>query len=152
MADSKGIAGFLEKETGGVPNWVWGLVIVIGIGAAYIVPKFFGGSGTGGTSTTDGSTATGDQTLAGYTPAGAYAGYGGSTPTPTTTTTISPVATGTPQLLYGTGILGPNVKISQKNGAYYYQQPGSSALLPLSNLLPSGATIQGGAQGRYWFT
>lgn len=36
MAD---IGKFLEKETAGIPNWGWAIVIVVGIGAAIFVPK-----------------------------------------------------------------------------------------------------------------
>lgn len=47
-----GIQGFLGKDTAGLPNWGWMLVIVGGIAAAYFVPKFLGGQSSS-TSSTD---------------------------------------------------------------------------------------------------
>lgn len=58
--DGKGIGGFLKGQTGPLPNWAWGLVIIGGIGLAYFLPKLFGGGrGTTGQTSTD--TGTSDQ-------------------------------------------------------------------------------------------
>jgi hypothetical protein len=37
------IGGFLGQQTAGLPNWAWLLIIVAGVGLAYVVPKFAGG-------------------------------------------------------------------------------------------------------------
>lgn len=37
-----GIKGLLGKDTAGLPNWVWLVVIISGIGVAYILPKLLG--------------------------------------------------------------------------------------------------------------
>lgn len=90
-----GIKGFLSKDTAGLPNWAWLLVIAAGIGAAYIVPKFLAGKGTNATD--QGSTNTGtDQSgtngiglaidpttglpyaVEGLSPSGGLAGSGGA--------------------------------------------------------------------------
>lgn len=44
-----GIKGFLGKDTAGLPNWAWLLVVAGGIAAAYFVPKFLGGQSTNAT-------------------------------------------------------------------------------------------------------
>jgi hypothetical protein len=43
---------FLMKETAGLPNWAWGLVVVAGLGIGYFVMRS-SGSGTATTTTTD---------------------------------------------------------------------------------------------------
>lgn len=48
-----GIQGFLGKDTAGLPNWAWLLVVAGGIAAAYFVPKFLGGQSSSSTSSTD---------------------------------------------------------------------------------------------------
>jgi hypothetical protein len=48
-AHGKGIGGFLNAQTAGLPNWGWILVIVAGIAAAVYLPKMFG-KGQSGTS------------------------------------------------------------------------------------------------------
>jgi hypothetical protein len=48
---AKGIQGFLSNSFAGLPGWVWVVVVVVGIGAAYVLPKLFGGAT--GASTTD---------------------------------------------------------------------------------------------------
>ena len=78
MAESPvaGIKGFLSKEMAGLPVWVWGLVIVAGIGAAYFIPKLFGGQ-----QASDTSGAPGGGAFAGQVPAGCVASdSGGSCP------------------------------------------------------------------------
>lgn len=72
---------FLQKETGGLPNWVWLLVIIGGVGAVYIAPKLFGSKSTP-VSTATADTGGGVSGLGGYIPGGPYAG--GSTPTSST--------------------------------------------------------------------
>jgi hypothetical protein len=42
----KGMGGFLNAQTAGLPNWAWILVVVAGIAAAIYLPKMFGKSGT----------------------------------------------------------------------------------------------------------
>lgn len=46
MADEN-IGKILEKQTAGMPNWVWLAVIVVGVGSAIIIPRFFGGGKEG---------------------------------------------------------------------------------------------------------
>lgn len=48
----KGITGFLSKDTAGLPNWAWLLVVGAGVAAVYIVPKFLPGSSSGTSSST----------------------------------------------------------------------------------------------------
>lgn len=82
---------FLSKDTAGLPNWAWLLIIGAGIAAAYIVPKIFGSiTGSGSTTSTDSGTPASNLGLAvdpstglpyaveGLVPSGAYAGQGGS--------------------------------------------------------------------------
>lgn len=47
-----GIQGFLGKDTAGLPNWAWLLVVAGGIAAAYFVPKFLGGQSPSATDQT----------------------------------------------------------------------------------------------------
>lgn len=72
---------FLQKETAGLPNWVWLVVVIGGIGAVYIAPKLFGNKSTSA-STAGADTGGGVSGLGGYIPGGPYAG--GSTPTSST--------------------------------------------------------------------
>jgi LysM repeat protein len=55
------ISGFLGKDTAGLPNWAWLVVVGAGLAAAYIVPKFFGSSAStpSSTSTTASTDTTG---------------------------------------------------------------------------------------------
>lgn len=41
MAEEK-LTGFLSKDTAGLPNWAWLLIVGAGLAVAYIGPKFFG--------------------------------------------------------------------------------------------------------------
>jgi len=63
---------FLTKDTAGMPNWVWGIVIIAGIGVAILVPRLFKNAGAG----TAASSVTSDPTLSGGNP------YAGSSSTP----------------------------------------------------------------------
>lgn len=54
----KGIQGFLERETAGLPNWVWLLIVGAGIGVAYILPRFVSTS-NGAPTSNAGATQTG---------------------------------------------------------------------------------------------
>lgn len=47
-----GIQGFLGKDTAGLPNWGWLLIIVGGAAAAYFIPKFLGGQSPNATDQT----------------------------------------------------------------------------------------------------
>jgi hypothetical protein len=58
----------------------------------------------------------------------------------------APVSVGQPTL----GLLGPKVAIGKKNGVYTYKTPGGQSGF-LSAVIPHGATVRGGAQGRYWY-
>ena len=88
MADSK-ITGFLSKDTAGLPNWAWLLVVGAGIAAVYVIPKFTGNkaSSTNASSSTDTSglglavdPTTGlPYAVEGLVPSGAGAGGGGIT-------------------------------------------------------------------------
>lgn len=78
---SKGITGFLGKDTAGLPNWAWLLVVGAGLAAAYVLPKLFGNSSSSSTSGTSSTDSTGNDSLAvdpttglPYNPAGAFAG------------------------------------------------------------------------------
>jgi|SRR5579859_351293 len=54
---------FLEKDTAGIPNWGWVVIIGAGLLAVYIVPKLFGSGSTPTPTDTSGTTGTtGDQT------------------------------------------------------------------------------------------
>lgn len=51
-----GIKGFLTAETAGMPNWVWGVVVLVGVGLVFIVPRLRGSSGnTSQTSSSNGT-------------------------------------------------------------------------------------------------
>lgn len=53
----KGAGSFLSKDTAGLPNWAWIVVIGAGIAAVYVVPKFLGQSSSpSSTSGTSGDT------------------------------------------------------------------------------------------------
>jgi LysM repeat protein len=88
------IGDILTKDTAGIPNWAWIAIIVAGIAAAYVVPKFLGNTSSTTSSTdTSGSSGLGlaiDPTtglpyaVEGLVPSGAYAG-GGTTVTPVST-------------------------------------------------------------------
>lgn len=95
-----GIKGFLQKDTAGMPNWVWLIVVAGGIAAAYFIPKFMGKNSSTDTSSTDTSgqglglaidPTTGlPYAVEGLVPSGAGAGGGGgssSEPPPPPTTT-----------------------------------------------------------------
>lgn len=79
------IGEFMGKETAGLPNWAWVLVIVAGVAATIFLPKLipgFGGSGsssstTSGT-TTDPNAGSASDTMGNYQPAGPFAGYTGN--------------------------------------------------------------------------
>jgi hypothetical protein len=58
---TKGIGGILKAQTGPLPNWAWIVVIVGGLAAAYIIPKFLGAKGS--TSQTSTDTGTGNSGL-----------------------------------------------------------------------------------------
>lgn len=61
MAESSGVGGFFKAQTGPLPNWAWAVVIVGGIGAAYFLPKLFGGGNKGTSGQTSTDTGTSDQ-------------------------------------------------------------------------------------------
>jgi hypothetical protein len=58
----------------------------------------------------------------------------------------SPVSVGQPTM----GLLGAKAQISKKNGVYVYKTPGGQSGF-LSAVLPHGATVRAGSQGRYWY-
>jgi hypothetical protein len=102
------ISGFLQKDTAGLPNWGWILVIGGGIAAAYLLPRFFGSQSNTGQTATDTGTGSSGLGLAidpstglpyaveGLVPSGAQAGnpiditITSTSPTGTTTTTTQP--------------------------------------------------------------
>lgn len=51
MASENALGNALGKDYAGLPGWVWIGVVVAGVGVAYIVPKFFGGSASSGAGT-----------------------------------------------------------------------------------------------------
>lgn len=101
MADFK---GFLGKDTAGLPNWAWLLVVGAGLAAAYIVPKILAGKSSNSSSTPTTGTGTGTSGLGlaidptnglpyaveGLVPSGAYAGTPNPPPVPTPTPTPTP--------------------------------------------------------------
>jgi hypothetical protein len=58
MAEGHSLHNLLSKETAGLPNWAWLLVVAAGLAAAYLIPKFIGGQGSA--SGGDQGTASGD--------------------------------------------------------------------------------------------
>lgn len=84
-APQTGGKGFLNQEVAGLPNWAWIAVIAAGIGAVYIVPKFFGNkassstssSGTSGLGLAIDPTTGQPYAVEGLVPAGGLAGAGG---------------------------------------------------------------------------
>ena len=102
-----GAMGFLNKDTAGLPNWAWILVVAAGIGAAYFIPKWLGTSQPDQTSTGTGTGSSGiglaiDPTtglpyaVEGLVPSGANAGSPtqGAQPTPTPTPSPAPTPSG----------------------------------------------------------
>jgi hypothetical protein len=100
----KGIGGFLNQSTAGLPNWAWLAVVGAGIAAALFLPKILGGksqganaptSGTGTTPDTSGLGLAVDPTtglpyaVEGLQSSGGLAGTQ-TTPAPPTTTTPAP--------------------------------------------------------------
>src|SRR5450755_787006 len=97
--------GFLSKDTAGLPNWGWILVIGAGIAAAYFIPKFINkGSSTSSSTPTTGTDTTGsgiglaiDPTtglpyaVEGLVPSGANAGMGSVSPNPPPPLPTSPI-------------------------------------------------------------
>jgi len=159
-----GISGFLNKDTAGLPNWAWGLVVVGGIAAAYIVPKFLGGaSSTTSTDQTSTNTGTGASGLGlaidpttglpyaveGLVPSGAGAGAGGRGSTITTAPgqlppLPTPTPTPTPEPTQHAG--NPLIPSGQYNGPSY------SNLKPNTYYTYQGTKykLQTGSQGRLW--
>lgn len=95
--------GFMAKDTAGLPNWAWVLVVGAGIAAAYFVPKFLnkGSTSTSQTADTAGTSGLGIATdpttglpyaVEGLVPSGAYAGNSqGSQPPPPVPPVPNPV-------------------------------------------------------------
>lgn len=52
MPETGGIGKFLQGTTANLPNWAWGLIIVGGIAATIVLPKFIGGKGSSNPSNT----------------------------------------------------------------------------------------------------
>lgn len=91
-----GIKSFLQKDTAGLPNWVWGLIVAAGIAAAYFVPKLINPSGSSSSSASGSTDTSGQQGLGlaidpttglpyaveGLVPSGAGAGSNGGNSTP----------------------------------------------------------------------
>lgn len=49
-----------------------------------------------------------------------------------------------------TGLLGPKASISKKNGVYVYKSANGQTGF-LSSVLPNGAAVRGGSNGRWWY-
>jgi hypothetical protein len=146
MPISSDIKGILSKDTAGLPNWAWILVVGAGIAAAYFIPKFLN-NGSGSTTPTTGTDTTGsgiglaiDPTtglpyaVEGLVPSGANAGMGGVSPTPAPPLPTSPISIPAgSQIWQGTQsnqfFFGPNGP-----------QVGESGQTLLSSLFPSGTT------------
>jgi hypothetical protein len=165
MPEGKGVGHFLQGETAGLPNWAWGLVVVGGIAAAYIVPKFLNPKQPDQASTGTGTDASGlglaiDPTtglpyaVEGLVPSGAGAG-GGTTittapgqlpplPTPTPTPTPTPVPIGKP-IPHSTNT-NPIIPSGQ------YKGPSFSNLRPGTRYTYQGVNylLKAGAEGRLW--
>ena len=170
-----GIGKFLEKDTAGIPNWGWLGIIVLGIGAAYVLPKFLGQSGNSSASTDQGANTAGlglaidpatglPYAVEGMVPSG---GLQGGTNVDLTSTnnllqqllaaqqgqngssggTSASVTTTTSQGPTETyGLLGTNIQVNFQNRTYKNAQ-GQWVPLPLSQ---SAQLIQG-SQGRVWY-
>lgn len=46
MMPEGGIGGAITHDVAGLPTWVWGVVVVVGLGAAYILPRLGQGTST----------------------------------------------------------------------------------------------------------
>jgi LysM repeat protein len=102
-----GIRGFLERDTAGIPNWAWLIILPAGILAAIFIPRLFGSSSSSAASGTDTSGDLIDPST-GLPYGNAYAAYidpttgipyslEATTPTttPASTTTTTPTSSGT---------------------------------------------------------
>jgi hypothetical protein len=107
-----GITGFLGKQTAGLPNWAWLLVVGAGIAAAIIIPKLINQGGSSASNPTD-TSGTGlglaiDPTtglpyaVQGLVPSGAMAGTDGNTSSIPDTTGMT--STSTPQPVADTSV------------------------------------------------
>lgn len=142
-----GIKGFMTTDTAGMPNWVWLIVIVGGVAAAYFIPKLIGSktsSSTTGANTSGLGLAIDPTTglpyaVEGLVPSGGVSGSGGSgtiTPNP------PPPVPGPPPLpdpnpnppppsqthLPGTTFLGPT-------GVNHYVSTGTQTLSQIAQML-----------------
>lgn len=145
---AKNIGGFLKAQTGPLPNWAWIVVIVGGVAAAYIVPKFLAKNSTGAAdaTTTDAGTPNSGLGLAidpttglpyaveGLVPSGATVGTQSSYLPPTPTTPASDNLANNP--FYP--ILPPNTSNIPSATGSYYQYGGQ------------WYTIVSGPEGRIW--
>jgi hypothetical protein len=50
----------------------------------------------------------------------------------------------------GTGLLGAGTTVFDQNGSVFAMQPGGGAV-NVNTILPAGASVFGGGQGRYWY-
>lgn len=150
---SKGMSGFLTTNTAGMPNWVWGLVIVGGIGLALAVKYYFGKSGnatTTGTTPDSGLGLAVDPTtglpyaVEGLVPAG---GTVGNQPPPVPTPTPTP----TP-FTWPTSLQGMKIWEGTNTHEFFYgpkgPQPGRADQTPLSTLFPAGTKFSDPGGGK----
>lgn len=151
MAEESGIGGFLGKSTAGLPNWAWGAVIVVGIGAAYFLPKFLGQKNpTDATSTgTDQTSGLGlavDPTtglpyaVEGLVPSGGLAGGTGVQGPPGPTGTIGPVGPGGPPgTIGGTSTKpAPGSTFKGPTGVLHYVTTGNETLRDIATKFGAG--------------
>jgi hypothetical protein len=147
MPEESGIGGFLGKSTAGLPNWAWGAVIIVGIGAAYFLPKFLG---TGQKATDATSTGT-DQTsglglavdpttglpyaVEGLVPSGGLAGGTGVQGPPGATGTVGPIGPTGPA---GTSSPAPGSTFKGPTGVLHYVTTGNETLRDIATKFGAG--------------
>lgn len=169
----KGIEGFLEKETAGIPNWGWAAIIIVGIGAAYILPKFLGQKGNADASTDQGANTAGlglaidpatglPYAVEGLVPSGGL--QSGTNVDLSATNNLLQQLLQAQQSQQGTspgtsasvsnvsgptetyGLLGTNIQVNFQNRTYKNAQ-GQWVPLPVSQ----SASLVQGSQGRVWY-
>lgn len=147
---TKNLGGFLKAQTGPLPNWAWLVVIVGGVAAAYIIPKYLNsgaGSTTSQTGTDTGTPNSGlglavDPTtglpyaVEGLVPSGGVVGTTSGqpppAPVPTPTPTPTPIAAPNPRYpLLPPGTVIPNTPgaFYQNNGQWYTIIPGPGGVI-----------------------
>lgn len=155
MADgAEGMASFMSKETAGLPNWAWGAIIVVGIGATFVVPKLFGratgnvANGNTGVTSTDSGTANAGLGLAvdptsglpyaveGLVPSGGLSGTSQGTSTTTQNQLMNEIGK-----IRARNTSGPTAAYDKKYAQGVPIHSGTSSASPITGYEPYGTQV-----------